>query len=192
MACLGRKQNLKRSNGASGNVKPRPEALSLKQLRAFREVADCGSLTAAADALGLSVPAVHAQLRTLRDVMGSDLLVRDEAGGWSLTAEGAVLLVAARSVQTAIDVASARIASMHAGPRGAGGARGRQHRPSISRPTSSRACAASFRGSTSSSRSATAARRSRRSPRGGSTSRSWAGRRASRWWRRRRSGRIRM
>lgn len=99
-------------------MKPRPEALSLKQLRAFREVADRGSLTAAADTLGLSVPAVHAQLRTLRDAMGSDLLARDAAGGWALTAEGAVLLVAARAVQTAIDVASGRIASMHAGLEG--------------------------------------------------------------------------
>jgi DNA-binding transcriptional LysR family regulator len=99
-------------------VKARPDAISLKQLRAFREVVDLGSLTAAAAALGLSVPAVHAQLRSLRDFAAAELLLRAEDGNWAPTPEGQVLLATARAVQTAIDVASQRLASLRAGLEG--------------------------------------------------------------------------
>ncbi|MBP7000836.1 LysR family transcriptional regulator [Amaricoccus sp.] len=99
-------------------MKPRPDAITLKQLRAFREVVDRGSLTAAAEALGLSAPAVHAQLRSLRDFAGTEVLARGTDGAWGPTAEGAVLLATARSVQTALDVAMARIASLRSGLQG--------------------------------------------------------------------------
>ncbi len=99
-------------------MKSRPDAISLKQLRAFREIVDRGSLTAAADALGLSVPAVHAQLRSLRTFSGSELLVRTAEGAWAPTPEGAVMLVTARAVQTAIDLATERIASLRSGLEG--------------------------------------------------------------------------
>ena len=79
------------SNRSSGKVKARPDAISLKQLRAFREVVERGSLTAAADALSLSVPAVHAQLRSLRSFAGADVLDRGSDGAWSPTAEGEVM-----------------------------------------------------------------------------------------------------
>lgn len=99
-------------------MKPRPDAITFKQLRAFREVVDRRSLTAAADALGLSVPAVHAQLRSLREFAGTEVLGRTPDGGWAPTAEGEVMLATARSVQTALDVAMQRIASLRAGLQG--------------------------------------------------------------------------
>lgn len=99
-------------------MKPRADAISIKQLRAFREVVERGSLTAAADGLGLSVPAVHAQMRQLREVAGADLLTRGGDGAWAPTAAGEVVLVAARAVQTAIDLAAERLASLHAGLTG--------------------------------------------------------------------------
>lgn len=99
-------------------MKPRADAISIRQLRAFREVVERGSLTAAAEGLGLSVPAVHAQLRSLREVAGADLLDRGADGVWTPTAAGEVVLVAARAVQTAIDLAAERLASLHAGLTG--------------------------------------------------------------------------
>ncbi len=99
-------------------MKARPDAISLKQLRAFREVVERGSLTAAAEALALSVPAVHAQLRSLRGFAGAEILHRGADGAWSPTAEGAVILVTARAVQTAVDLAAERLASLRAGLAG--------------------------------------------------------------------------
>jgi DNA-binding transcriptional LysR family regulator len=99
-------------------VNARPDAISLRQLRAFREVVERGSLTAAAAALGLSVPAVHAQLRSLRGFAGAELLLRGDDGAWRPTAEGEVVLATARSVQSAVDLATERLASLRAGLAG--------------------------------------------------------------------------
>lgn len=99
-------------------MKARPDAITLKQLRALREVAERGSLSAAAEALGLSAPAVHAQLHSLRGFAGSELLRRTPGGGWATTAEGAALLAAARAMQTALDVGMERIASIRNGLQG--------------------------------------------------------------------------
>ena len=48
----------------------RLDALTFRQLRALRAVAETGSLTAAAAALGLTPPAVHSQLRGLEGLAG--------------------------------------------------------------------------------------------------------------------------
>jgi LysR family transcriptional regulator, low CO2-responsive transcriptional regulator len=99
-------------------MKARPDAITLKQLRALREVAERRSLTAAAAALGLSVPAVHAQLRSLREFAGTEILDRTAYGSWAPTAEGEVMLATARAVQTTLDVGAARIASLRSGLQG--------------------------------------------------------------------------
>ncbi|HRO09966.1 MAG TPA: LysR family transcriptional regulator [Amaricoccus sp.] len=99
-------------------MKARPDAITFKQLRAFREVVDRGSLTAAAEVLGLSVPAVHAQLQSLRGFAGTEVLARGPDGRWAPTAEGEVMLATARAVQTALDVAMQRIASLRSGRQG--------------------------------------------------------------------------
>ncbi len=99
-------------------MKARPDAITFKQLRAFREVVERGSLAAAAEALGLSAPAVHAQLKCLRDFAGAEMLARAADGRWEPTPEGAAMLAAARAAQTALDVGVERIAALRAGTRG--------------------------------------------------------------------------
>lgn len=99
-------------------MKARSDAITLKQLRALQEVAEQRSLTAAADLLGLSVPAVHAQLKTLTSLMGVELLVRAPDGGWSPTPEGAVVISAARAVRSALDICTDRVAALRSGSEG--------------------------------------------------------------------------
>lgn len=99
-------------------LKPRADAITLKQLRTLREVAERRSLTVAAGALGLSVPAVHAQLRALTAQMGAELVERGADGGWSPTREGEVVLAASRAVQSALDVCAERVAALRAGSAG--------------------------------------------------------------------------
>jgi DNA-binding transcriptional LysR family regulator len=53
---------------------------SLRQLHCFRVAADCGSISRAADEVGLSQPAVSDALTRLEETMGAPLLVRHIAG----------------------------------------------------------------------------------------------------------------
>ena len=99
-------------------MKIRPDAITLKQLRAFREIVERRSLTLAAQALNLSVPAVHSQLRELKLAAGTELLVRDPDGGWSPTAEGLAMLEAARAVQSSLEACMRRVASLRDGTAG--------------------------------------------------------------------------
>ena len=48
---------------------PRLDAITLRQLRALAAVAETGSIAAAADRLGLTPPAVHAQIRNLETAL---------------------------------------------------------------------------------------------------------------------------
>src|SRR5215213_8152597 len=71
--------------------------MTFPQLRAFATVARLGSVTAAADALGVSEPAVSAQVASLRRDVGDALFVR--AGtGIKLTAGGERLAAAAADI----------------------------------------------------------------------------------------------
>ncbi|MHB1738395.1 MAG: LysR family transcriptional regulator [Actinomycetes bacterium] len=65
--------------------------MTLTQLGAFVLVARLGSVRAAAEALGVSEPAVSQALAVLRKYLGDELLVRGP-GGMTLTAGGARLL----------------------------------------------------------------------------------------------------
>jgi DNA-binding transcriptional LysR family regulator len=56
------------------------ELLSLQQIRCFCAAASTGSFTAAADALGVSQPAVAEQVRKLERALGSDLFARAGRG----------------------------------------------------------------------------------------------------------------
>src|SRR5262249_28328658 len=68
--------------------------VTLSQLRTFAAVARHGSLTAAARALGVSVPAVSAAIAALRKEFGDELVIRSE-GGTALTPGGLRLAAAA-------------------------------------------------------------------------------------------------
>ena len=80
--------------------------MTLTQLNAFVLVARLGSVTAAANALGVSEPAVSQALSALRQHLGDQLVTRGPAG-MTLTAGGSRLLSAASQIV----VPSARFSS---------------------------------------------------------------------------------
>src|SRR5215467_10402565 len=71
--------------------------MTLTQLNAFVLVARLGSVTAAANALGVSEPAVSQALSALRQHLGDQLVTRGP-GGMTLTAGGSRLLSAASQI----------------------------------------------------------------------------------------------
>ena len=71
--------------------------MTLTQLNAFVLVARLGSVTAAANALGVSEPAVSQALSALRQHLGDQLVARGPAG-MTLTAGGSRLLSAASQI----------------------------------------------------------------------------------------------
>src|SRR2546423_991680 len=71
--------------------------MTLTQLNAFVLVARLGSVTAAANALGVSEPAVSQALSALRQHLGDQLLTRSPAG-MTLTAGGSRLLASASQI----------------------------------------------------------------------------------------------
>lgn len=54
--------------------------LELRHLRAVRAIAETGSITKAATGLGLTQPALSAQLRSAEEIIGGALFARDSAG----------------------------------------------------------------------------------------------------------------
>lgn len=69
-------------------------------IRSFLSVAQHGSFSAAARALGISQPTIGRHIRELETDLGLDLFLR-ESRGQSLTPEGALLLDRARDMETA-------------------------------------------------------------------------------------------
>ena len=53
----------------------RPDGLTLKQLRALVSVAKTGSLTAAAEAIGLTTPVIHSQIKGLETALAVQMLM---------------------------------------------------------------------------------------------------------------------
>lgn len=97
---------------------PRLEALTLKQLRALRAVADHGSITLAADALTLTPPAVHTQLRSLEANLRCKLLDRNTAGGAQLTTEGQAVLAAEQTIESVLNGCIEKLRALRDGQTG--------------------------------------------------------------------------
>ena len=94
----------------------RMDALTLKQLRALRAVAAGGSLTAAAEALGQTVPAIHSQIKNLETALGRPVLLRGTEGGRSQpTPDGAELLRAAERIEAILSQAADQMRARSAG-----------------------------------------------------------------------------
>ncbi len=91
------------------------DALTLRQLRCLRAVAETGSLTQAAGLLGLTTPAIHSQLRGLEDLAGSALMVRGDHGAFRPTPEGEALLLAESQIATALARAARQIGALQRG-----------------------------------------------------------------------------
>lgn len=97
---------------------PKGEAITFKQLRALRAVAKFGSITAAADALRLTPPAVHTQLKTLEANFRCKLINRSGTRGATPTVEGLAILDAEATMQTAISVCIEKVRALREGKSG--------------------------------------------------------------------------
>jgi DNA-binding transcriptional LysR family regulator len=86
-------------------VGTKAELLSLQQIRCFCAALELGSFTAAAEALGVSQPAVAEQIRKLEHALGADLFVRAGRGVTATDAGRAFAEHAARSLRAAEDAA---------------------------------------------------------------------------------------
>lgn len=85
--------------------------MSITGLRVFREVAERGTLTAAADALGYTQSAVSRQIAALEHATGATLLER-RRDGVRLTAAGHVVLRRAVNVLIELDSAARELAGL--------------------------------------------------------------------------------
>jgi DNA-binding transcriptional LysR family regulator len=98
-------------------VQSKAELLSLQQVRCFCTALQLGSFTAAADALGVSQPAVAEQIRKLENALGADLFVRAGRGVVPTEAGHAFAEHAARSLR-AVEDAAASVGELSALRRG--------------------------------------------------------------------------
>ncbi|HTW27208.1 MAG TPA: LysR family transcriptional regulator [Acetobacteraceae bacterium] len=91
--------------------------VTLRQLRVLNAVARNGTVTAAAEALALSPPAVTMQLQQLRDVAGVPLVERSRAG-MVLTAAGREVLDCATKIEALLRECTASLAAMAGAEKG--------------------------------------------------------------------------
>ena len=96
----------------------RPETLTFKQFRALAAVAEHGSITAAAERLGLTPPAVHTQLRSLEENLGTEVLDRTDSRGPTLTPEGQLVLQTQQDLEATIARCLRDLESLKAGKSG--------------------------------------------------------------------------
>ena len=83
--------------------------MQIAYLRTFVEVVQRGNFSAAAQALGISQPAVSQQMRSLEEDLGVQLLLRGRRGPVGLTAAGETVLAFARSTLAAYDALCAEL-----------------------------------------------------------------------------------
>ena len=98
---------------------PRLDAITLKQLRALRAVASQGSLTSAAAKIGLTIPAIHSQIKNLEQAINAPVLVRPPvAGRMELTVEGVEVLKAANRIEGILSQTADQIRARSTGQTG--------------------------------------------------------------------------
>lgn len=97
---------------------PKKESITLKQLRALAAVAEHGTITATAETLGLTPPAVHTQLRGLDAAIGSRVLTSSGTSGAVLTAEGEALLSSALQIDSVLDSCLDKVRALRDGQSG--------------------------------------------------------------------------
>ena len=82
--------------------------LDIRRMRVLREVARCGSFSAAAETLGYTQPAVSRQIATLEAETGA-VLVRRQSSGIQLTDAGRVLVEHTDAILARLDEAEAEL-----------------------------------------------------------------------------------
>jgi len=93
-------------------------AISLKQLRALVAITEHGSLTAAAEMLGLTPPAVSTQLKLLEANLGTRLVMRGNDGKTSLTSAGQEVLRSTQQIESTLTNCYEKVKSIRAGKIG--------------------------------------------------------------------------
>ncbi|MDP4034438.1 MAG: LysR family transcriptional regulator [Pseudorhodobacter sp.] len=97
----------------------RLDAITLKQLRALRAISETGSMTAAAEQLGLTPPAIHSQIKNLEAAFALPLLHRRaDSAGSGLTAEGAAVLDATLRIDVVMAQCAEQVAALSQGKTG--------------------------------------------------------------------------
>jgi DNA-binding transcriptional LysR family regulator len=91
--------------------------LDVRRLRVLREVAACGSFSAAAENLAFTQPAVSRQIATLESEAGMRLVERS-ARGIRLTPAGELLLEHTDAILDRLATAESQLAALAAGTRG--------------------------------------------------------------------------
>lgn len=93
-------------------------AISLKQLRALAAINESGSLTSAAESLGLTPPAVSTQLKLLEENLGTRLVMRGNDGKTSLTSAGQEVLRSVQQIESTLTNCYEKVKSIRAGKIG--------------------------------------------------------------------------
>ncbi len=96
----------------------RIDAVTLKQLRCLKAILEAGTLTAAAERLAVTAPAVSTQLRNLEANVGAPVLLRGPNGEVALTAAGEQVLATAQQVDAALTACAHKLNALSAGHAG--------------------------------------------------------------------------
>ena len=96
----------------------RSDAVTLKRLRAFGAVIEFGTITAAAEALNLTPPAVHTQLKALEENLGAKLIRRSSDAAWTATASGHEVLRALEGIEAALGTCLRKVEAIEKGLTG--------------------------------------------------------------------------
>ncbi|PTQ66713.1 LysR family transcriptional regulator [Celeribacter persicus] len=96
----------------------RLDQLTLKQLRTLQTVVHEGNISAAAEILGLTAPAVHSQLKLLEEFVGAPLLLKQGRARNIVTAQGQVLLNACDEIDATLERTLATIQALETGHSG--------------------------------------------------------------------------
>lgn len=95
------------------------DAVTLKQLRSLKLIAQNGSITVSATEQSLSPPAVHSQIKKLEDLLGAKVLVRDpQRSELVATPQGDVVLAAAERIEGILAWARDNLTAMETGSLG--------------------------------------------------------------------------
>ncbi len=94
------------------------KSITLKQLRALAAIEKAGSLTAAAEILNVTTPAVSTQLKSLEDNLGAEVARRSPHGQFDVTEIGHEVLSAINDVEGALSRCFRRVESLKSGKSG--------------------------------------------------------------------------
>jgi len=97
---------------------PNRKSITLKQLRALAAIVDAGSITAAANILHVTPPAVSTQLKALEGSVDAQVLRRGPDGKIAMTPVGRELLETVRKMETSLEQCLERVRALNEGLAG--------------------------------------------------------------------------